>query len=412
VAMAVDPVTGGYWLVRADGGVYSFGAPFYGSAAGLHPTSPIVAMAVDPVTGGYWLVRADGGVYSFGAPFYGSAAGLHPTSPIAGTVVTSGQLEFASPSGLAADSGHIWVANRTGNSVTEIDPARGAWVWTFGGAGYGFNQPVAIVASGSDLFVANGGGSVTELSAVNGALIRTIAGPQYRLSDPVAIQADGDVILILNGGPTGSITEINANTGQLVGIISGPSFSFDQPVALTVAGTDVFVADQASNSVTEVDPTAQVLVAVIPLPSNSSPDGIASGDGSVWASDSGTNAATQINASTGAVVKTYDNSVGDYGFGSPSVAIDTGGSAFIASPYGSSPMVTKLSDTAGTADWFMCNTNGPYYFSNLSAFTVTGDELWVASGSGANNPVPGSATGSLTVLSTTTGALVTTLPAP
>jgi hypothetical protein len=29
--MAADTGTGGYWLVGADGGIFSFGAPFYGA---------------------------------------------------------------------------------------------------------------------------------------------------------------------------------------------------------------------------------------------------------------------------------------------------------------------------------------------------------------------------------------------
>jgi hypothetical protein len=29
--MATDPVTGGYWLVAADGGIFSYGAPFEGA---------------------------------------------------------------------------------------------------------------------------------------------------------------------------------------------------------------------------------------------------------------------------------------------------------------------------------------------------------------------------------------------
>jgi hypothetical protein len=30
--MATDNATGGYWLVGSDGGIFSFDAPFYGSA--------------------------------------------------------------------------------------------------------------------------------------------------------------------------------------------------------------------------------------------------------------------------------------------------------------------------------------------------------------------------------------------
>ena len=45
---------------------------------------PVVGMAVDPGTGGYWLVAADGGVFSFDAPFEGSTGGIRLTQPVVG----------------------------------------------------------------------------------------------------------------------------------------------------------------------------------------------------------------------------------------------------------------------------------------------------------------------------------------
>ncbi|MGC8512394.1 MAG: 3D domain-containing protein [Acidimicrobiales bacterium] len=59
VGMAATPDGGGYWLVGADGGVFSFGdANFYGSATNTHPKAPIVGMAATPDGGGYWLANA------------------------------------------------------------------------------------------------------------------------------------------------------------------------------------------------------------------------------------------------------------------------------------------------------------------------------------------------------------------
>ncbi len=70
-------LSGGYWLVASDGGVFSFGdANFYGSMGGKPLNKPIVGMASTPDGKGYWLVASDGGVFSFGdANFYGSMGG-------------------------------------------------------------------------------------------------------------------------------------------------------------------------------------------------------------------------------------------------------------------------------------------------------------------------------------------------
>jgi hypothetical protein len=80
---------GGYWLVASDGGIFSFGdAGFYGSIPGLSlapagsglPHSlnaPIVGMVPSADGGGYFMVGADGGVFTFGdAKYEGSCPGI------------------------------------------------------------------------------------------------------------------------------------------------------------------------------------------------------------------------------------------------------------------------------------------------------------------------------------------------
>jgi sugar lactone lactonase YvrE len=94
VGMTADPATGGYWLAGSDGGVFTFGpgTPFYGSAVPYRPAAPIVGMTADPATGGYWLAGSDGGVFTFGpgTPFYGSAVPYHPVKPVEGLVAAPG----------------------------------------------------------------------------------------------------------------------------------------------------------------------------------------------------------------------------------------------------------------------------------------------------------------------------------
>lgn len=84
--------SGGYYLVAADGGVFTFGdAPFYGSMGGTHLNAPVVGIAAPALGGGsgygsYWLVAADGGVFSFGpsAMFLGSLGNEHLNAPVVG----------------------------------------------------------------------------------------------------------------------------------------------------------------------------------------------------------------------------------------------------------------------------------------------------------------------------------------
>ena len=57
----------GYWLVAADGGVFSFGdARFHGSTGSAPPALPVVSIVATASGNGYWLTAADGEVRAFG----------------------------------------------------------------------------------------------------------------------------------------------------------------------------------------------------------------------------------------------------------------------------------------------------------------------------------------------------------
>jgi ribosomal protein L24E len=74
--MAATPDGKGYWLVAADGGVFTFGdARFLGSEGGHQLAASVGGIKATENGQGYWLVAADGGVFSFGAAgFMGSNA--------------------------------------------------------------------------------------------------------------------------------------------------------------------------------------------------------------------------------------------------------------------------------------------------------------------------------------------------
>ena len=90
VGMAADPNGHGYWIVSADGGVFSFrGARFTARSAMSTSMPRWSGWPPPPTAGGYWLVAADGGVFSFGdAAFHGSLGGVHLNAPVVGMAAT------------------------------------------------------------------------------------------------------------------------------------------------------------------------------------------------------------------------------------------------------------------------------------------------------------------------------------
>jgi hypothetical protein len=184
VNCASDP---GYRMAAADGGVFSFCAPFFGSMGGRSLVAPIVGMAATPDGQGYWLVAADGGIFTFGdAPFRGSLGGRALNRPIVGMAATpdgQGYWLVASDGGIFA-FGTARFLGSTGNltldkpivAMAASPDGRGYWlvasdggVFTFGKlsffgsmGGRPLNRPVVGAASTPD------GGGYFEIASDGG----------------------------------------------------------------------------------------------------------------------------------------------------------------------------------------------------------------------------------------------------
>jgi hypothetical protein len=67
VGMAATPDGGGYWLVAADGGIFTFGdATYEGSGATTGVSAPVSGVVATTSGKGYWLLVEDGNVLNFG----------------------------------------------------------------------------------------------------------------------------------------------------------------------------------------------------------------------------------------------------------------------------------------------------------------------------------------------------------
>lgn len=118
IAAASTPSGDGYYLVGADGGVFTFGdAAFHGSTGGFTLNEPVVAIAPDPDGVGYWLFATDGGVFAFEAPFRGSVPGvLAPGTALNAPVV----------GGIGFGDGYLLVAGDGGAFTFSDQPFLGS----------------------------------------------------------------------------------------------------------------------------------------------------------------------------------------------------------------------------------------------------------------------------------------------
>jgi hypothetical protein len=107
VAMAATADGKGYYVANATGSVYSFGDTAFVDRGRALFGSPTASIALDGVTGGFWLVSAKGGIYAFHARYYGAS----PTPiPIVGIAATP-------------DSAGYWFVNDKGTVFVHGDAA-------------------------------------------------------------------------------------------------------------------------------------------------------------------------------------------------------------------------------------------------------------------------------------------------
>jgi hypothetical protein len=219
------PSISGYWSVAGDGGVFSFGSPFFGSAGGLTLNQPVVGIASTADGKGYWTVARDGGVFAYGdATFHGS---LPTQGGHVGDIV-----------GMAADAatGGYWLVGSDG-SVYAFDapsdgslPGLGQHVSDIVGMAAGFHGGYDLVSSAGAVDAFGGAayhGGANTLSHRNAPIVGIAVDPAtggYWLAG-----ADGGVYAF-DAPFEGSAGGIRLN-GRVVGIAATASGSGYQLVA-------------------------------------------------------------------------------------------------------------------------------------------------------------------------------------
>jgi YVTN family beta-propeller protein len=309
--------------------------------------------------------------------------------------------QFGSPDAATVVGGDLFVANSGNSSVTEVASSNGSYVRTISGTGSGLDAPSAVLAVNGNLFVANrSSNSVSEFKVSNGQHVRTIYGTKYRFSAPNGLALFGQDLFVLNAA--GSVTEVSVGSGALIGTARSSAYRFKSPNAITVADGKLFVVNTGGNTVSVLNASTRAVIAVLSGSSFgfNTPKGIAFDGSNLWVTNELGDSVTEFSPTTLRALQIVTSDEGYFPDIGPIVYGD--GYLFTASPPGSSPMITQIVRSPLSEPWMMCNTNGPYDFSNPQAMAVSGTNLWVVN----------EASSSLTEMNTDTGALIRTVSNP
>ena len=261
VGIAAGPNNGGYWEVASDGGIFSFGdAQFYGSMGGHPLNRPVVGIAATPDGKGYWEVASDGGIFSFGdAHFYGSTGSMTLNSPIVSMVATpsgNGYILVASDGGVFAYGDAKFYGSLASYPLSRpivgaaITPNEsGYWfsdnngaVTAFGSAGYFGSAPQVLTAPVVGMAPAMGNGSWSGISYQSGSYGYDVSNWQcgQALPSPHTIG-----VVEVEGESFGGVNPCLAQESQWAG--AGVNYYMFLTYGTTSSGPSSCGGDQACN---------------------------------------------------------------------------------------------------------------------------------------------------------------------
>jgi streptogramin lyase len=267
---------------------------------------------------------------------------------------------LASPAGLAVDaSGNIWVANASGNSVTELSSTGSLLT---GAAGYtGSNnilgaQAIALDRAGNVWLADTLLSSVVKLTVTAGTIQSSASFTAGGIQGPTSLAIDSQNNVWIANFAGGSVTELNSS-GDAVGsspLTAGSTLQAPFGIAIDSAG-NAWVSDNRTSVVAEFS-NSQTLLSGAGYADGDilAPEGVALDAASrAWIADSGTNAASYLVSTAGSVPTPFTGG----GLAMPAaVAVDGNGTIWLANSrtagsisevvYGQS---APLSPTAGLA---------------------------------------------------------------
>ena len=178
-------------------------------------------------------------------------------------IATGKSFGFSEPEAIVSVGASLFVANLSGDSVTEINADTMKRTAIISASDFGLKSPSGLAVYKGNVWVTNyGGGSVTEFSAATRHLFGVFHNGY--LPDPGPITVGGGYLYAASP-PGGSpmVTRINPGTYPppmpwMECDTNKPDPQFDNPQALIVVGTHLWVVDDGSDyytggSLSEVD---------------------------------------------------------------------------------------------------------------------------------------------------------------
>ncbi len=195
---------------------------------------------------------------------------------------------------LSPDGQSVWVTLKSTGQVARIDVATKTLVGTYGSGG---GDPVHLAFSpdGSSVYVTNqANDAITKLDAGTGAITGSYILPGDASTMPHDVKASADGNVWVTDQTAGQVHILDANLTGVLGTL--PVGSDPITLASSIDGSQMFVANRGSSSISVLDIAGQTNVTDFPLNFGMGPMVlVADPDGSgLWVTETGNNTLTHV----------------------------------------------------------------------------------------------------------------------
>ncbi|SNS24074.1 hypothetical protein SAMN05421770_101132 [Granulicella rosea] len=170
---------------------------------------------------------------------------------------------LSAPTGIAIDiSGNAWVANASGNSITQFGPAGALLSGSTGYTATGLLGPQALaIDQSNNVWIANStGGSVIKLTASSGLVLSATSYTAGGIVSPSAIALDGLGNVWAANYTTGAISGITSAGAAIPGSPFTASGTVSLPTGLAIdASNNVWISNSGSGVVSEISSSGATL---------------------------------------------------------------------------------------------------------------------------------------------------------
>lgn len=219
---------------------------------------------------------------------------------VPGTVLRHYALSVKTPTGLAWDGQHFWVADLDGGTLSEIDPATGKTLSTLDAPGY---QPLGLAWDGSQLWVVDAlDKTAYAVDPKSGITKRALP---LDTDAPKGIAWDGTALWTVDAR-AGVINRLDEEDGTTFKSFPNPmAHERGDELGLAFDGAYLWVSDRLADAIYRVDPVTGAVLDMFPSP-GPYPAGLAWDGKHLWCVDYETRELNELETSSGSPYVVYE----------------------------------------------------------------------------------------------------------